>query len=140
MSMDKSHLVVPMRTNTKAIMAMESFSQALHELETYAVARLVTKSGKSPTLVLLTPCIEPGYTKCLYEVELPFAEDLRAYKFPPLDRILTISGKVLKEHRHLPSPALQDAMDNFVDQMDISKLEIDDEGYAKTRKRNRNPS
>lgn len=126
--MERSHLVVPMRINAKAVMALESFSQALHELETYAVARLVTKENKEPTLVLLSPCIEPGYTKCLYEVELPFAEDVRSYKFPSLDRILTISGKVLKEHRHLPSPALQDAMDDFVDQMDISKLEIDGEG------------
>jgi ATP-dependent DNA helicase 2 subunit 2 len=131
MSMERGHLIVPMRINPKAIMALESFSQALLELETYAVARLVPKDGKDPTLVLLAPCIEPGYTKCLYEVELPFAEDMRAYKFPPLDRILTISGKVLKEHRHLPSPALQSAMDDFVDQMDISKLEVDDEGSVR---------
>lgn len=133
MNMERGHLVIPQRINDKAVMAMSSFVHALWELESYAVARLVIKDGKDPTLVLLAPSIERDY-ECLFEVELPFAEDMRMYKFPPLDRIVTISGKVIKEHRHLPTQALQDAMDDFVDQMDISTFDKDEEGYVLSRR------
>jgi len=127
MNMARSHVIVPLRINEKAVIAMSSFVHALYELESYAVARLVTKDGKDPDLVLLVPSIQTDY-ECLFEVELPFAEDMRSYKFPPLDRIVTISGKVIKEHRNLPNQALKDAMDDFVDQMDISTFEKDDDG------------
>lgn len=127
MNMERSHIVIPQRMNDKAVIALSSFVHALWELESYAAARLVPKDGKDPSLVLLAPSIERDY-ECLYEMELPFAEDLRAYKFPPLDRIVTISGKIIKEHRNLPSQALQDAMDDLVDAMDISEFDKDDEG------------
>ena len=127
MNMARSHVIVPLRINEKAVIAMSSFVHALYELESYVVARLVTKDGKDPDLVLLVPSIQTDY-ECLFEVELPFAEDMRSYKFPPLDRIVTISGKIIKEHRNLPNQALKDAMDDFVDQMDISTFEKDDEG------------
>jgi len=127
MNMARSHVIVPLRINEKAVIAMSSFVHALYELESYAVARLVTKDGKDPTLILLAPSIQAD-SECLFEVELPFAEDMRSYKFPPLDRIMTISGKVIKEHRNLPNQALKDAMDDFVDQMDISAFEKDEDG------------
>jgi len=127
MNMERSHIIIPQRINDKAVMALSSFTHALWELESYAVARLVPKDGRDPTLVLLAPSIKRDY-ECLFEIELPFAEDVRAYMFPPLDRIVTISGKVIKEHRNLPSPALQDAMDDLVDAMDISEFDKDDEG------------
>lgn len=127
MSLDRSHIVVAQRTNEKAIMAVSSLVHALFELESCAVARLVPKDGKDPILVLLSPLIEADY-ECLVEVELPFAEDVRAYKFPPLDRIVTVSGKVIKEHRNLPSDSLKQAMGDFVDHMDLSKFGTDDDG------------
>lgn len=127
MNLDRSFLIIPNRINEKSIMALSSFIHALWELESYAIARLVIKDNKDPSLVLLAPSIERDY-ECLFEIELPFAEDMRSYKFPPLDRILTVSGKVIKEHRNLPSQALQDAMDDFVDSMDISKYDRDEDG------------
>ncbi|KAJ5165723.1 uncharacterized protein N7500_007553 [Penicillium coprophilum] len=77
----------------------------------YAVARLVTKESKPPMLVLLAPSVEADY-ECLIEVQLPFAEDVRSYRFPPLDKIITVSGKVVTEHRNLPNADLKDAMMN----------------------------
>ena len=127
MNMARSHVIVPLRINEKAVIAMSSFVHALYELESYAIARLVTKDGKDPSVVLLAPSIQTDY-ECLFETELPFAEDMRSYKFPPLDRIMTISGKVIKDHRNLPNQALKDAMDDFVDQMDISTYEKDEHG------------
>lgn len=78
-------------------------------------------------MVLLTPHIDLDF-ECLYDVELPFAEDLRNYKFPPLDRVVTVSGRTLQLHRNLPNDELQDAMSAYVDGMDLSTFGRDDNG------------
>lgn len=120
-------MVIPQKTNTKAILALSSLIHTLHELESYAVARLVTKDGREPEIRLLTPSIEPDF-ECLLDVQLPFIEDVRPYKFPPLDRVMTVSGKKITEHRNLPSGSLQKAMNGYVDGMDLSGLERDEDG------------
>ena len=127
MSMSVSCVIIGQKSNTMAIMALSSLIHALVELESYAVARLVPKADKEPILVLLAPSLEPDY-ECLLDVQLPFTEDVRAYKFPPLDRVITVSGKSIKEHRYLPSKALKDAMSDYVDRMDLSTFGTDDEG------------
>ncbi|CAH0049125.1 unnamed protein product [Clonostachys solani] len=112
----------------KSELALSSLVWALNEVESYAIARLITKDGKDPQLVLLAPHIEPDL-ECLYDVPLPFAEDIRSYQFPPLDRVVTITGQTLKsEHRFLPSDDLNVAMSDYVDAMDISTYEVDDDG------------
>jgi len=108
-------------------MGLSSLIHALFELDTFAVARYVSKDGKKPTMQLLAPSIELDY-ECLLDIELPFAEDLRQYKFPPLDKVVTMSGKNLKEHRLLPSDQLTKAMDAFVDHMDLSTFSTNEEG------------
>lgn len=125
--MSVSSVLIGQKTNTKAIMALSSLIHALFEVESYVIARLVPKTGKSPVLVLLAPSIEVDY-ECLVEVQLPFAEDFRSYKFPPLDRVITVSGKIIKEHRNLPADALSSAMNDYVDRMDLSNFGKDDEG------------
>lgn len=127
MSMSRTNVIVAQRTNEKAILAFSSFVHALYELDNLAIARLVAKDGKDPIFLALAPSFEPD-CECLVDVELPFAEDVRPYKFPPLDRILTVSGKILREHRNLPTPKLQDAMDAFVEDMDLSAFGRDDDG------------
>ncbi|KAH0286669.1 putative Ku family DNA helicase [Aureobasidium namibiae CBS 147.97] len=127
LDMSKTNVIIAQRTNEKAIMALSSFIRALYELDTYAVARLVPKDGKSPTMVLLAPSVDAD-AECLFEVELPFAEDLRSYRFPALDKIVTVSGKELKQHRFLPGDDLMDAMSDYVDAMDLSTFGEDDEG------------
>ncbi|KAL8673333.1 MAG: hypothetical protein Q9168_002257 [Polycauliona sp. 1 TL-2023] len=127
MSMTVSSIIIAQRTNSKAVMALSSLIHALFELESYAVARLVAKNDKAPVIVLLAPSIEVDY-ECLLDVQIPFTEDVRSYKFPPLDRVVTISGKIIKEHRNLPNDALTSAMSKYVDQMDLSTFGRDDEG------------
>lgn len=129
MAMNSSNMIVAGRTNGQAAMALSSFIHALYELESYAVARLVVKSDKEPVIVLLAPSIEPDY-ECLLEIQLPFAEDVRSYKFPPLDKVITVSGKEIHVHRNLPNDKLQDAMSDFVDAMDLSTAGTDEDGYA----------
>ncbi|KAK0822440.1 ATP-dependent DNA helicase yku80, partial [Friedmanniomyces endolithicus] len=109
LDMSRAHLIIGQRGNEKASMALSSFIHALYELDSYAVARLVPKENKEPRTILLAPSIEPDF-ECLYDIELPFAEDMRSYKFPPLDRVVTVSGKEIKIHRNLPNEDLLDAM------------------------------
>ena len=111
----------------KSELALSSLIWALTEVESYAVARIVTKDGKDPTLVLLAPHVEPEL-ECLYDIPLPFAEDIRSYQFPPLDRVITVSGQTLSKHRFLPTEELNEAMSDYVDAMDLSSYGIDDEG------------
>ncbi|ORY14922.1 ATP-dependent DNA helicase II subunit 2 [Clohesyomyces aquaticus] len=118
--MSRTNYIIGQKTNTSAILALSVFVHALYEAGCYALARLVTKENKAPILVLLVPRIEPNL-ECLIDVELPFAEDIRHYKFPPLDKKLTISGKIIAEHRDLPTPDLMSAMSRYVHDMDISE-------------------
>ncbi|CAG8925094.1 unnamed protein product [Penicillium salamii] len=116
--MSNTNVIISERGNDNASLALSSFIHALHEVESYAVARLVAKENKPPMIVLLAPSIEPDY-ECLIEVQLPFAEDVRSYRFPPLDKVVTISGKVLTEHRNLPDDNLKAAMSDYVDSMEL---------------------
>ena len=129
MEMSVSCVVIAQKTNSKAMIAFSSLIHALFELESYAVARLVTKPNKEPVIVLLAPSIEVDY-ECLLDVQLPFTEDLRSYRFPPLDKVLTVSGKVIKEHRNLPNDNLMKTMSDYVDRMDLSTFGKDDEGLV----------
>lgn len=132
--LSRSNFIVPQRANLAAQLSMSSFIHALYEADCYAVARLVTKENKGPIIVLLAPRIE-GDWEALIDVEMPFEEDMRRYKFPPLDRKLTVSGKVIHEHKDLPTKDLTDAMSAYVDALDLSTFGTDDNGnpteYAK---------
>lgn len=127
MEMSPSCVVIAQKTNSKAIMALSSLIHALVELESYAVARLVVKADKEPVITLLAPSVEVDH-ECLLDIQLPFAEDVRSYRFPPLDKVITVSGKEIKEHRNLLSDALSDAMSDYVDRMDLSTFGQDEEG------------
>ncbi|OQD87132.1 hypothetical protein PENANT_c006G03625 [Penicillium antarcticum] len=123
--MSNTNVIIAERANDAASLALSSLIHALYELESFAVARLVAKENKPPMLILLAPSIEPDY-ECLLEVQLPYAEDVRSYRFPPLDKIITVSGKVVTEHRNLPSDSLRDAVSDYVDSMELETT--NDEG------------
>ncbi|KAK5047638.1 hypothetical protein LTR84_006303 [Exophiala bonariae] len=123
MLLDSANMVVGQKGNDKAGLALSSLIHALHELNSVAVARLVKKDGAEPILTILSPLANQEI-ECLVENVLPFAEDIRSYRFPPLDKIVTISGKELTEHRNLPSDDLLNSMSDFVDSMSL----INDDG------------
>ena len=132
--MSRTNFIVPQKANQPAQLGLSSFIHALYEADCYAVARIVTKELKPPLLILLVPRIELDW-EALVDVELPFEEDMRRYKFPPLDRKLTVSGKTITEHKDLPTKDLLDAMSDYVDAMDLSTFGRDEDGnedeYAK---------
>ncbi|EMR68368.1 hypothetical protein MGN70_010981 [Eutypa lata] len=128
LNMGETGIIIAQKFNDAAALKLSSFIHSLQELESYAVARIVTKDGKDPQLLLLAPGFDAD-VECLYDIPLPFAEDVRSYKFPPLDQVVTVTGKKLLEHdRFLPSNELQEVMDDYVNMMDISSWEKDDEG------------
>ncbi|KAJ0342921.1 ATP-dependent DNA helicase II subunit 2 [Colletotrichum chrysophilum] len=128
LNMGETCVTVGRKFDEKSQLALSSLIHALYELESYAVARLVIKEKKDPLLVLLAPRIEPDM-ECLYDIPLPFAEDVRGYQFPPLDQVITVSGqKITINHRLLPSDELTDAMSDYVDSMDLGTFGNDDEG------------
>ncbi|KAL0931859.1 ku family dna [Colletotrichum truncatum] len=128
LNMGETCITVGRKFDEKSQLALSSLIHALYELESYAVARIVLKEKKDPVLVLLAPRIEPDM-ECLYDVPLPFAEDVRGYQFPPLDRVITVSGqKITTNHRLLPSDELTEAMSDYVDSMDLGTFDADDEG------------
>ncbi|KAI9736792.1 MAG: ATP-dependent DNA helicase II subunit 2 [Cirrosporium novae-zelandiae] len=128
MNISQSCIIIASRVSDTAALALSSFINALYEMNSYAIGRLVTKAGKSPILILMAPSIELDY-ECLVDVQLPFAEDLRLYRFPPLDMVVTVSGKQLQNHRNLPSDDLVSSMSDYVDAMDLSNFP-DGEEYA----------
>jgi ATP-dependent DNA helicase 2 subunit 2 len=127
MNMTASDMIIANKTNDKAKMALSSFIHALHELDTYAIARHVNKDGAIPIILLLVPQIDHD-SEYLISTELPFAEDIRSYVFPPLDKVVTMGGKKITQHRLLPSDELMKAMSNYVDAMDISTFTTDENG------------
>jgi len=124
MNLGDCNVTYARKFDTEAQVALSSLVQAMHKAQAYAVARFVAKDGKEPLLVLLAPDIE---NNCLYDVPLPFAEDVRGYQFPPLDRVVTVSGATLTEHRFLPGKELEQAMSDYVDAMDLSTYAEDED-------------
>lgn len=60
---------------------------------------------------------------------MPFADDVRKYTFASLETIVTKKGEVLTSHPYLPTDEQQEAMDAFVDAMDLMDAgEKDEEG------------
>lgn len=131
MNMSEASIIVPQKFNEESEVAFSSLVHALYELESYAVARFVEKDGKDPVLLLLIPDPKAeGEYDCLYDIRLPFAEDVRPYQFAPLDKVYTVSGGVLTEHRLLPDNKLEKAMSDYVDAMDLETFGRDDNGWV----------
>lgn len=61
---------------------------------------------------------------------MPFADDVRKYTFASLDNLVSKKGEVITEHPFIPTEKQLDAMDNFVDSMDLMDAgDKDDDGY-----------
>ena len=125
--MGEAGITIAQQANPKARMAFSSLVHALFELDSYAVARIVPKDGKDPQLILMAPSIDTDL-EALIDIPLPFAEDVRVYRFPPLDKVVTATGSTLKKHRYLPDEDLVDAMSTYVDTMDLSTAGQGEEG------------
>ncbi|KAJ7451138.1 SPOC domain-like protein [Mycena latifolia] len=108
--------------------AISSIAQAMYEKDAMAIARWVSKDGMDAKMGVLAPCIAEG-VDCLLWAQMPFADDVRKYTFASLDHLVSKKGEVLTEHAYIPTEAQMEAMDNFVDAMDLMDAgEKDEEG------------
>ncbi|KAJ7071583.1 SPOC domain-like protein [Mycena amicta] len=108
--------------------AISSIAQAMFEKDVMAIARWVTKDGMDPKMGVLAPGIDEGVDFLLWS-HMPFADDVRKYMFASLDRLVSKKGEELTEHPFLPTEPQLEAMDAFVDAMDLMDAgEKDDEG------------
>ncbi|KAH0590171.1 hypothetical protein H2248_000344 [Termitomyces sp. 'cryptogamus'] len=108
--------------------AFSSIVQAMYEKDAIAIARWVTKDGMDCKMGVLTPVVWDE-VDCLLWAQMPFADDVRKYTFASLDHLVNKKGEVLTEHPFIPTEEQLDAMDNFVDAMDLMDAgDKDEEG------------
>lgn len=58
---------------------------------------------------------------------MPFADDIRHYTFPSLSNLVSRSGEKIAKHPYIPTEEQLEAMDNFVDAMDLMEAGDKDE-------------
>ncbi|TFK19905.1 SPOC domain-like protein [Coprinopsis marcescibilis] len=108
--------------------ALSSVVQALDSLGRVAIARWVNKDGADIKMGVLVPCVFEK-ADCFLWARLPFADDVRKYTFASLERLVSKKGEEVKEHPYLPTQEQLNAMDAFVDAMDLGDVgEPDEEG------------
>lgn len=138
MALSEASCIVGQKGNERAQIALSSLIHALYENDLLALARLVTKDDKPPLMVMMAPSFDRGI-ECLVDVqvrisqisltiEVPFAEDVRHYTFAPLDKVVTMKGKVLTKHRNLPTEEQDEAMSDYVDNMNLMNFRHNEEG------------
>ncbi|KAG7450798.1 SPOC domain-like protein [Guyanagaster necrorhizus] len=108
--------------------ALSSIVQAMYEKGVVAIARWVSKDGMDPKMGVLSPMMFDK-VDCLLWAQMPFADDVRKYAFASLDHLVNKKREAVQEHPYLPNEEQLEAMDNFVDAMDVMTAgERDDEG------------
>ncbi|GAC94718.1 hypothetical protein PHSY_002291 [Pseudozyma hubeiensis SY62] len=117
-NMDHIWYVFADHAQIKAQLQVSTLVRAMVELDVLAVVRLVRKDGAEPELGVLKPKVEE-HNEYFFYSKAPFREDLRRFPFPPLDRIITTDGQELRQGPTIPDDADQQAMDAFVDSLDL---------------------
>ncbi|OZJ05657.1 hypothetical protein BZG36_01514 [Bifiguratus adelaidae] len=126
----ETSVVCPNPNDFKSGRALSAFARSLDETGRYALVRYCRVEDAPPKLGVLIPYFEPDLDLLEY-VELPFSEDIRRHTFSSLDKVVTTSGKVLTEHKLLPTNDMLDMMDEYIDGMDLDKAVTDDDGLNK---------
>ncbi|EEB09189.1 Ku domain-containing protein Pku80 [Schizosaccharomyces japonicus yFS275] len=104
--MSETNLIVNKKDDEQTATQLTSFVEAMIQEDRYALARFVNKNHNGPILLVLIPHIENG-THCLIDVQLPYAEDVRAFSFPSLEHVTTGEEKM----------RVQNAVDAYVSSM-----------------------
>ncbi|KAG8743939.1 ATP-dependent DNA helicase II subunit 2 [Ceratobasidium sp. 414] len=103
--------------SSRAQVAFSSIVHAMFKKGLMALVRWVSRNDSDPKMGVCRA--EPGEVDYLMWVQVPFAEDLRRFSFPSLERYVSKKGEVLTEHPYIPTSEMHSAMDNWVDSMDL---------------------
>jgi len=69
MALSEASCIIGQKGNQRAQIALSSLIHALYEYDFYALARLVTKDGKPPVMIMMAPSIETDI-ECLVDVQV----------------------------------------------------------------------
>ncbi|KAL4254498.1 ATP-dependent DNA helicase II subunit 2 [Abortiporus biennis] len=99
-------------------LALSSIIKAMNQTGCLAIARWVSRDGMDPKMGVLSPT-ECDNVDCFLWVQMPFADDVRKYTFASLDKLISKKGERITNHPYLPTQEQNEAMENFVDAMDL---------------------
>ncbi|CAE6431494.1 unnamed protein product [Rhizoctonia solani] len=116
--------------SSRAQVAFSSIVHAMFKKGFMAVVRWVNRDDSDPKMGVCKA--EPGEVDYMMWVQVPFAEDVRRYPFPSLDRYVTKKNEVLEEHPYIPTSDMNAAMDDWVDNMDLTDAGPKDENGIRT--------
>jgi len=100
--------------------ALSSLVAAMDKLNMYAITRWVNRNMSEPKMGVLAPCRFQN-VDCFLWVQMPFADDVRKYTFSPLRNLSNRKGDRVTTHPYLPSHEQMEAIDRFVDAMDLTE-------------------
>ncbi|KAI0327975.1 SPOC domain-like protein [Cubamyces sp. BRFM 1775] len=108
--------------------AVSSIVKGMIEEKVVAITRWVKSDDGDPRMGVLWPSIFEEID-CFLWVQMPFADDIRNFPFASLETLVNKRGEVIKEHPYLPNDEQMEAMEKFVDAMDLMEAgEKDEEG------------
>ncbi|KAJ1310918.1 hypothetical protein OPQ81_009430 [Rhizoctonia solani] len=116
--------------SSRAQVAFSSIVHAMFKKGLMALVRWVNREDSDPKIGVCKA--EPGEVDCMMWVQVPYAEDIRRYSFPSLERYVAKSGDVLTEHPYIPTSEMQAAMDDWVDGMGLTDAGPKDENGIRT--------
>ncbi|KAH9938974.1 SPOC domain-like protein [Epithele typhae] len=106
--------------------ALSGLVQGMYQKGAMAIARWVSRDNMDPKMGVLYPCPFQDADALMWVqvaknvLQMPFADDVRNYSFASLETLVNKKGEVVKEHPYLPTEEQMDAMEAFVDAMDLS--------------------
>lgn len=106
--------------------AISSIVQAMLDRGVVAIARYVSRDGMDPRMGVLVPRAFEE-VDCFLWIQMPFADDVRRYTFPSLETLVNKKGEKVESHPYLPTSEQLDAMEKFVDSMDLMQAGDKDE-------------
>ncbi|CAE6456567.1 unnamed protein product [Rhizoctonia solani] len=116
--------------SSRAQVAFSSIVHAMFKQGLMALVRWVNRDDSDPKMGVCKA--EPGEVDYMMWVQVPFAEDIRRYSFPSLERYVSKKGEILREHPYIPTDDMKTAMDNWVDGMDLTDAGPKDENGIRT--------
>ncbi|RPD59404.1 SPOC domain-like protein [Lentinus tigrinus ALCF2SS1-7] len=128
LSMGEVYYVWADPANPMSQVALSSIVQAMYEKGVIAISRWVSRDNMDPKMGVLYPTVFKD-VDCFLWVQMPFAEDVRNFPFASLETLVNKKGEIVTDHPYLPTKEQLNAMEEFVDAMDLSDAgEKDEEG------------
>ncbi|CAG8443041.1 817_t:CDS:10 [Ambispora leptoticha] len=123
-------VILPQKNDLDASLRISALIQGLYIKNAYGLVRYVSKANADPRVGIIVPYIKPP-RECLYFAKLPFKEEYRTCIFPSLSNIKDKTGKIIEQHKKLPTKEMLDKMGEYIAGMDLMEAAVDEEGNPK---------